>query len=150
MRAVIQRVSKATVSIDGILKDEINSGLLLLLAISTDDTAEDVSWLSSKINGLRLFPDASGKINLDCREANADYLVVSQFTLLASTKKGNRPSFIRSAPPSMAKNMYEEFIQSLSLISDKKIHSGEFGAMMEISLTNTGPFTIIIDTKNKE
>lgn len=150
MKAVIQRVTKASVSIDGSKKAEIGSGLLVLLGIGTTDTAEDVEWLSQKIVNMRIFSDAEGKMNLSVKDTNGEILLVSQFTLHASTKKGNRPSFIDAARPELAIPLYEKFIKTLSVEFDKEIQTGEFGADMKVELLNDGPVTILIDSKNKE
>jgi D-tyrosyl-tRNA(Tyr) deacylase len=150
MKAVIQRVSKASVTIDTKTKSSISSGLLILLGIEESDTQEDIDWLCSKIVKLRIFDDENGVMNLSVMEISGEILVVSQFTLHASTKKGNRPSYIKAAKPDRAVPLYENFIKQMEEETDKPVHSGEFGAMMEIALVNDGPVTIIIDTKNKE
>lgn len=150
MRAVIQRVKKASVTIDTIEVSDINSGLLIFLGIENDDTEEDISWLVSKIHNMRIFNDSDGKMNLSIADVGGKYLVVSQFTLYASTKKGNRPSFIKSAKPDIAIPLYEKFISTLLEISQQNIKTGIFGADMDISLINDGPVTIIIDSKNRE
>ncbi len=150
MRAVIQRVNKSALRINNALHAQIDKGLLVLIGIEEADTAEDVEWLSSKIVGLRIFSDEEGKMNLDLQQVNGELLVVSQFTLFASTKKGNRPSFIRSARPEQAIPLYEQFIERTQLLLNKKIETGVFGADMQIELENDGPVTIIIDSKNKE
>jgi len=150
MRAVIQRVSRAGVTIDGILKSSIGKGLLVLIGIEDQDGPEDIAWLSGKICRLRVFDDNDGVMNLSVPEINAEILVVSQFTLHASTKKGNRPSYIRSARPEIAIPVYEQFIRQLSKDLGKDVKTGEFGAMMDIELVNDGPVTIIIDTKVRE
>ncbi len=150
MRAVIQRVKKASVTIDTIEVSDINSGLLIFLGIENDDTEEDISWLVNKIHNMRIFNDSDGKMNLSIADVGGKYLVVSQFTLYASTKKGNRPSFIKSAKPEIAIPLYEKFISTLSEISQQIIKTGIFGADMDISLINDGPVTIIIDSKNRE
>lgn len=150
MRSVIQRVSSASVTIEGKVHDAIAHGLLILLGIEEADTAEDISWLSQKIAGLRIFADEQGLMNINVQDAGGELLVVSQFTLFASTKKGNRPSFIRSAKPDVAIPLYEQFIQAMESCTGKKVHTGIFGADMQVSLVNDGPVTIIIDTKNKE
>ncbi len=150
MRAVIQRVKKASVTINKELKSEINYGLLILLGVEDADNQEDVEWLAGKISKMRIFDDEHGVMNLSVMDINGDILVVSQFTLHASTKKGNRPSYIRAARPEKAIPIYKGFIAALEKITGKKIKTGEFGAMMDVSLVNTGPVTILIDTKNKE
>jgi D-tyrosyl-tRNA(Tyr) deacylase len=150
MRVVIQRVSSATVSIDNNCKSKIEKGLLVLLGIEEADTDEDISWLCGKINRLRIFGDAEGVMNLSVSDVSGEVLVVSQFTLHASTKKGNRPSYIKAAKPETAIPLYTRFIQQMQLELGKPIATGEFGADMQISLINDGPVTIIIDTKNKE
>ena len=150
MRVVIQRVLEATVLIKGIEKRIIGKGLLLLVGIEDGDGKEDVEWLSQKIIQLRIFNDADGKMNLSLKEVNGEIMLISQFTLHASTKKGNRPSYIRSARPEIAIPFYEQFIQQLENDGGKKIITGEFGADMKVSLINDGPVTIIIDSKNRE
>lgn len=150
MRAVIQRVSKAKVDINQKTVGEINQGLMLLLGVEEADTDEDVAWLSAKICKLRLFNDEEGKMNLNIKEVNGNILVISQFTLHAKTKKGNRPSYIKAANPDYANKLYEDFIDALFHLIDQPIQSGEFGANMQITQINDGPVTIIIDTKNKE
>jgi len=150
MRAVIQRVSEASVEINNQLVAEINKGFLILLGIEIDDTLEDVIWLSNKISQLRIFSDEDGKMNNSIIEVDGNAIVVSQFTLHAKTKKGNRPSYIKAAKAQQAIPLYEEFIENLSNTLGKKIQSGEFGADMKVTLLNDGPVTIIIDTKNKE
>ncbi len=150
MRAVIQRVSKASVTIDGKIKSEIQSGLLVLLGIEETDTEKDIDWLVKKIIQLRIFSDAVGKVNLSVQDINGDILVVSQFTLFASTKKGNRPSFLRAAKPDIAVPLYEQFLSVMKTNFGKEIYSGEFGADMKVALVNDGPVTIIIDSQNME
>lgn len=150
MRAVIQRVSKAFVNIRGNKTAEISQGLLILLGIEEADSSEDIKWLSAKIARLRIFNDKNGVMNKSVMEVEGEIIVVSQFTLYASTKKGNRPSYIYAAKPEIAIPLYEQFKKQLSLDVGIKIQSGEFGAMMDVSLINDGPVTIIIDTKNKE
>jgi D-tyrosyl-tRNA(Tyr) deacylase len=150
MRVVIQRVSNASVAIDGVEKASIGKGLLILVGIEDQDSPEDVAWLSGKIARLRIFGDGDGLMNLSVREVGGEILVVSQFTLHASTRKGNRPSFIRAARPENAIPLYEKFLRLLSAESDLPVRSGEFGASMQVTLTNDGPVTIFIDTKNKE
>ena len=150
MKAVIQRVSEAAVKINGNIKSSIAQGLLILLGIEDADTQEDIEWLSAKISNLRIFNDGNDMMNLSLKEIGADAIVVSQFTLQASTKKGNRPSYIKAAKPEIAIPIYEKFISQLEIDIGKKIKTGEFGADMKVSLINNGPVTIIIDTKNKE
>ncbi len=150
MRTVIQRVTKASVNIDGNIFSEINNGLLVLLGIENSDTQDDIDWLVKKIIQLRIFDDENGLMNLSVKDINGELLVVSQFTLFASTKKGNRPSFINSAKPDVALPLYKLFIANTELFFGKKIKTGEFAAAMKISLINDGPATIIIDTKNRE
>jgi D-tyrosyl-tRNA(Tyr) deacylase len=149
MIAVLQRVSSASVSIDGVQSGTIEAGLMILLGVGQEDTDDDIKWLVSKITNLRIFEDLEGKMNLSCQDISGDYLVVSQFTLHASTKKGNRPSFIQAASPDLALSLYHSFLSRLASESGKKIESGEFGADMKVSLVNDGPVTILIDTKNK-
>jgi D-tyrosyl-tRNA(Tyr) deacylase len=150
MRAVIQRVLSASVSIVGTINSKIDKGLLILLGIEETDTEEDILWLCGKIVRLRIFNDAEGVMNLAVTDIKGEILVVSQFTLHASTKKGNRPSYIKAARPEIAIPLYEIFIKQLSVELGKPIATGEFGADMQVSLINDGPVTIIIDTKNKE
>ncbi|MBR4350404.1 MAG: D-tyrosyl-tRNA(Tyr) deacylase [Bacteroidales bacterium] len=150
MRAVIQRVTRASVTIDGTLKSEIGTGFLVLLGIEDADTDEDLVWLSGKIARLRVFSDENDLMNLSLDDVHGDVLLVSQFTLFASTKKGNRPSYIRAARPEKAIPMYEAFIRQLQSEIQGKVVTGEFGADMKVDLLNDGPVTIIIDTKNKE
>ncbi|MBT6815897.1 MAG: D-tyrosyl-tRNA(Tyr) deacylase [Flavobacteriales bacterium] len=150
MRAVIQRVSQASVSIDEKKVASINEGILVLLGIETQDTKEDSEWLSNKISSLRIFSDKDEKMNKSVTEVNGEVIVVSQFTLHAKTKKGNRPSYIKSSRPEHAMPLYEQFKKDLSDVIGKEVQSGEFAADMKVSLTNDGPVTIIIDTKNKE
>ena len=150
MRAVIQRVKRASVTIDEKIKSSIKVGLLVLLGIEETDTHEDIEWLSAKISNLRIFNDEQGVMNLSVKEMKGDILVVSQFTLHASIKKGNRPSYIRSAKPEIAIPIYEKLIQQMKFDLGKQIQTGTFGADMKVELLNDGPVTIIIDTKNKE
>ena len=150
MRAVIQRVKEATVRVDGIITGTIKKGLLVFLGIEDADNEDDIQWLSAKISNIRLFNDAEGVMNLSVKEVNGNILLVSQFTLHASTKKGNRPSYIKASKPDKAKVIYENMIEQLSADNGKKIECGIFGADMKVSLLNDGPVTIIIDTKNKE
>ena len=150
MRVVVQRVSQASVSIDEKKVASINEGLLVLLGIETQDTKEDSEWLANKISSLRIFSDKDGKMNRSVTEVNGEVIVVSQFTLHAKTKKGNRPSYIKAARPEQAIPLYKQFKINMSAVIGKDVQSGEFGAVMKVSLTNDGPVTIIIDTKNKE
>jgi len=150
MRVVIQRVSQASVSVDHSITGKIGKGLLILAGFEDADTTEDVEWLSKKIAQLRIFNDSLGVMNLSVNEAEGELLVVSQFTLHALTKKGNRPSYIKAARPETAIPLYEGFLESLSALTGKKTEAGIFGAMMDVQLINDGPVTIIIDTKNKE
>ena len=150
MIAVIQRVSESAVRVNGELKGEIGKGLLILLGIEEADGSEDISWLSKKIVNLRIFEDAEGVMNLGLREVGGDILLISQFTLHASTKKGNRPSYIKAAKPEVAIPLYEQFIQQLTSDLGKPVQTGEFGADMKVSLINDGPVTIIIDTKERK
>ena len=149
MIAVIQRVSSCSVTIGGIVKSKIERGLLVLVGIEEADTDEDIDWLAGKIVAIRIFDDAEGVMNLGVQDIGGDILVVSQFTLHASTKKGNRPSYIKAAKPPMAIPLYEKFVQSVEVKFGKTVQTGEFGADMKVSLLNDGPVTIIIDTKNK-
>lgn len=150
MRAVIQRVSKASVTIDGKIHSQIGNGLLVLLGIEEADTIEDIEWLSGKIVNLRIFDDASGVMNESVIDKKGEIILVSQFTLHASTKKGNRPSYIKASKPDIAVPLYEKMIQQLSTDLGKEIGTGIFGADMKVELLNDGPVTIVIDTKNKE
>ncbi|QDK81488.1 D-tyrosyl-tRNA(Tyr) deacylase [Spirosoma sp. KCTC 42546] len=149
MIAVIQRVSHASVSIDNQLKGQIETGFLILLGITHADTRDDVEWLSRKVIGMRIFNDADDKMNLDLAAVNGDILLISQFTLHASTKKGNRPSFIEAARPDVAIPLYEAMITQLEADLGKPIQTGSFGADMKVSLLNDGPVTILIDSKNR-
>lgn len=150
MRAVLQRVSKASVVIDGNMRSSIEKGILILLGIENDDTQEDIEWLSKKITRLRIFDDSDGIMNLSVADAEGEILLVSQFTLHASTKKGNRPSYVKAAKPDFAIPMYEGFIAQIEKDLGKSVKTGEFGANMQVELLNDGPVTIIIDTQNKE
>lgn len=150
MKVVIQRVSKASVTIDGLKVASIQSGLLVLLGIVSEDTQEDIDWLCNKIVNLRVFGDENGVMNKSLMDVDGDVIVVSQFTLHAATKKGNRPSYIKAAKPEVAIPLYETFVQNLKRVLGKSIQTGEFGAMMQVELVNDGPVTIIIDSKNKE
>ncbi len=150
MRAVIQRVGHAVVTVQGLQVSAIGKGLLVLLGIGEADGQEDVEWLSAKLVNLRIFSDNTGKMNLPVKDAGGDILVVSQFTLHADTKKGNRPSFIRAARPEKAELLYKNFVDATTVQLGKPVREGIFGADMKINLSNEGPVTIIIDTKNKE
>lgn len=150
MRAVIQRVTMANVVINNHIRSAISKGLLVLVGIEDADTTEDILWLSGKIVNLRIFNDANGVMNESVKDQDGDILVVSQFTLHASTKKGNRPSYIKASKPPIAVPLYEQFVQQLQTDLGKQVLTGEFGADMKVSLLNDGPVTIMIDTKNKE
>ena len=150
MRVVIQRVNRASVTINNKLKSSIEKGLLILLGIEEADTDEDLKWLTSKIANLRIFDDENGVMNLSVKDVMGEVLVVSQFTLYAATKKGNRPSYIRAAGHATAIPMYERFCKEMELLINKEVKQGEFGADMQVSLENNGPVTIVIDTKNRE
>lgn len=150
MRAVIQRVKQASVQIDGKIHSGIGPGMLVLLGIEDADNADDIAWLSSKIVNLRIFNDDNGVMNVSVKDSDGDILLVSQFTLHASTKKGNRPSYIRASKPPVAIPLYESMIKQLSSDLGKPVLTGEFGADMKVSLVNDGPVTIVIDTKRKE
>ena len=150
MRVVIQKVTEASVSIENQIVASIDKGLLVLVGIEDGDTNEDIAWLSSKIVNLRVFDDDNGVMNLSVKEVEGEVLIVSQFTLHASTKKGNRPSYIKAARPEVAIPIYEAFIKQVESLLGKKVPTGQFGAMMQVSLCNDGPVTILIDTKNKE
>lgn len=150
MRVVIQRVSEASVTIENKKVANINRGLLVLVGIEESDTQEDIDWLVAKVVKLRIFGDENGVMNLSVQEINGDIIVVSQFTLHAATKKGNRPSYIKAAKPEIAIPLYESFVQKIEQEIGKKVQTGQFGADMKVALLNDGPVTIIIDTKNKE
>lgn len=150
MRVVIQRVSHASVHIQGSLFSEIGKGLLILVGIEDADNQEDINWLSSKIINLRIFDDENGVMNFSVKDIDGEILAVSQFTLYASTKKGNRPSYIKSAKPTISEPLYEQFVAQLEADLQKKIKTGKFGADMKINLCNDCPVTIIIDSKNRE
>ena len=150
MRAVIQRVTEASVKVDGKITGAIGQGLLILVGVEDADTQDDIDWLAKKIVGLRIFNDENGVMNLSVQDVGGSLLAVSQFTLMASTKKGNRPSYIRASKGDYAEPMYEKFCQALEKESGKKVEKGIFGADMKVSLLNDGPTTIIMDTKNKE
>ncbi|MHC9088536.1 D-aminoacyl-tRNA deacylase [Tenacibaculum mesophilum] len=150
MKIVIQRVSKASVTIEGERVAKIQQGLLILLGIVTEDTPDDIKWLSNKITNLRIFNDEEGVMNKSIKDINGDAIIVSQFTLHASTKKGNRPSYIKAAKPDVAIPLYEKFVQQIEVDLGKKVQTGQFGADMKVELLNDGPVTIIIDSKDKK
>jgi len=150
MRVVVQRVSSASVSIGGKICGQIDKGLVVFLGIESEDSVEDVKWLSKKISQLRIFADENGLMNKSITEAEGKVLLISQFTLFAKTQKGNRPSFIKAAKPDVAIPLYESFIHQIVEDTTTEIQKGEFGADMQVQLCNDGPVTIIIDTKNKE
>jgi D-tyrosyl-tRNA(Tyr) deacylase len=150
MRAVIQRVSRASVTIGNIIRSEIGMGLLVLTGIEESDNEADIEWLCNKIVQLRIFNDSNEVMNLSVTDVGGSILVISQFTLHAKTRKGNRPSYIRAARPETAVPLYNNFVKKLSLLLGKEVRTGEFGAMMQVELINDGPVTIIIDTKEKE
>ncbi|MFV0365634.1 MAG: D-aminoacyl-tRNA deacylase [Mangrovibacterium sp.] len=150
MRLVIQRVSSASVDIAGEMKSSIQQGLLILVGVEDADTNEDIDWLCKKVSNLRIFSDAEGLMNLSLLDISGEALVVSQFTLHASTKKGNRPSYIRAARPEVAIPLYEQFVEKLSVEIGKDVPTGEFGADMQVQIINDGPVTIIMDSKNRD
>ncbi len=150
MKAVIQRVTRSSVTIDGQTRSAIGAGLLVLVGIEDADSTEDIEWLSNKIVNLRIFDDGNKVPNISVKDINGDIMLVSQFTLHASTRKGNRPSYIKASKPDIAVPIYEKMIIQLEQDLGKKIHTGEFGADMKVELLNDGPVTIVIDTKNKE
>lgn len=150
MRLLIQRVTEASVTVNGIISGQIGQGLLLFLGIEAVDTEEDIEWLCRKASNLRIFNDEAGVMNKSIQEVAGDFLVVSQFTLHASTKKGNRPSYIRAASPDFAKSMYEKFMEVLQVTSGRPVEKGVFGGDMKVRLLNDGPVTIWMDSKNKE
>ena len=149
MKIIIQRVKQASVSVDNKTISKIDKGLLILLGIGNEDTFEDIQWLCNKIANLRIFPDVNEVMNLSLKDVNGEAIVVSQFTLFASTKKGNRPSYIKAARPQIAIPLYEQFVSHLEEVLNKKVGTGIFGADMQISLINDGPVTISIDSKNR-
>jgi len=150
MKAVIQRVNKSSVAINDKIKSEIGQGLLVLIGIEETDNIDDIKWLSGKITQLRIFNDSEDVMNLSVKDIQGEILAISQFTLHAKTKKGNRPSYIQAAKPSISIPLYEEFVEQLGRDLGKKVKTGEFGAYMKVELENDGPVTIIIDSKNKE
>lgn len=150
MRVVIQRVAHAKVCIDGEVHSQIGNGLLVLLGIQPTDGQDDIDYLVQKITHLRIFDDAAGVMNLCVRDVAGEVLVVSQFTLMASTRKGNRPSYIHAAPPAVAEPLYEAFVEQFSTVMEKRVQTGRFGADMQVSLLNDGPVTICIDSRHRE
>ena len=150
MRVLIQRVQRCSVEVEGKIIGKIDKGLAVLLGVEETDTQEDIDWLCGKISRLRIFDDENGVMNLDVQQAEGRVIVISQFTLFASTKKGNRPSYIRSAPEPISRPMYEKFLATLSTVLGAEVEHGEFGADMKVSLVNDGPVTIFIDSKNRE
>ncbi len=150
MKAVIQRVTKASVTIDGKVHSQVGKGLLVLAGIEDADGSEDIEWLSSKIVNLRIFDDDNGVMNISVKDINGEILLVSQFTLQASTKKGNRPSYLKASKPDIAIPIYEQFLKQLSIDLGKEVKAGVFGADMKVALINNGPVTILIDTKVRE
>lgn len=150
MRIVIQRVCQASVKINNLVKGQIGTGLLLLVGFTSDDSEEDLKWMAGKVSQLRIFSDDQDKMNLSVQDVQGNILVISQFTLYANTKKGNRPSYIHAAPPALAIPLYERFVILLETALGKKVETGEFGADMKVSLLNDGPVTIYIDSKNRE
>ena len=150
MRAVVQRVSRASVAVEGRVTGEIGRGLLVLVGVAGDDTDEDIAWLAGKIAGQKLFADESGRMNLSVTETGGGVLVVSQFTLLASTRKGTKPSWHRAAPPAAAVPLYGKFVAAMGAAAGRPAATGEFGAMMEVSLVNDGPVTLVLDSRWRE
>ena len=150
MRAVVQRVSRASVTVEGDVTGEIERGLLVLVGIAPDDTADDIAWLAGKIAQQKLFPDESGRMNLSVVESGGGLLVVSQFTLLASTRKGTKPSWHRAAPPELAIPLYESFVRAMEGLLGRPVATGKFGAMMDVSLVNDGPITLVLDSRLRE
>jgi len=150
MRAVIQRVSRASVMVEGAVTGAIERGLLVLVGMATDDTPDDIAWLAGKIAQQKLFPDESGRMNLSVVDMAAGILVVSQFTLLASTRKGTKPSWHRAAAPDVAVPLYEEFLRAMETSTGRPVATGQFGAMMEVSLVNDGPVTLVLDSRLRE
>ena len=150
MRAVIQRVSRASVMVGGAVVGEVGRGLLVLVGVATDDTSDDIEWLAGKVAGQKLFPEEGGRMNLSVTEIAGSVLVVSQFTLLASTRKGTKPSWHRAAPPEVAVPLYEEFVRAMEAALGRPVATGEFGAMMEVELVNDGPVTLVLDSRLRE
>ena len=149
MRLLIQRVSRASVEIEGAVKGAIGKGFLVLVGVTHEDTEEDMEYLAQKLLKIRIFDDENGVMNLDLQQVGGELMIVSQFTLLASTRKGNRPSYIAAAPEAVSRPMYERFVQRMESLTGRKVQTGEFGADMQISLVNDGPVTIWIDSKNR-
>ena len=149
MKIIIQRVSEASVSVDNKIVSQINKGLLVLLGIGNEDTLDDIKWLVNKLSNIRIFADNNKVMNLSLKDIKGEVIVVSQFTLMASTKKGNRPSYIKAAKPEISIPLYEEFVSHLEIVLGKKVGTGIFGADMQVSLINDGPVTISIDSKNR-
>jgi D-tyrosyl-tRNA(Tyr) deacylase len=150
MRAVVQRVSRASVTVEGAVTGEIGLGLLVLVGLATDDTPDDIAWLAGKIAQQKLFPDESGRMNLSVVESGGGVLVVSQFTLLASTRKGTKPSWHRAAPPEVAVPLYESLVRAMECLIGRPVATGKFGAMMDVSLVNDGPITLVLDSRLRE
>jgi len=150
MRAVVQRVAKASVMVEGTVTGAIDRGLLVLVGVAADDTDDDIAWLAGKIAGQKLFPDESGRMNLSVTESGGGLLVVSQFTLLASTRKGTKPSWHRAAAPDAAVPLYEEFVRAMEKATGRPVSTGKFGAMMDVSLVNDGPVTLVLDSRLRE
>lgn len=150
MRAVVQRVSRAVVTVEGTVTGEVGRGLLVLVGIATDDTSDDIAWLADKIAQQKLFPDESGRMNLSVTESGGGVLVVSQFTLLGSTRKGTKPSWHRAAPSEAAVSLYEEFVRAMESVIKRPVATGAFGAMMKVELVNDGPLTLVLDSRWKE
>ena len=150
MRAVVQRVSRASVTVEGAVTGEIERGLLVLVGIAPDDTPDDIAWLAGKVAQQKLFPDESGRMNLSVVESGGGVLVVSQFTLLASTRKGTKPSWHRAAPPEVAIPLYESFVRAMEGLLGRPVATGKFGAMMDVSLVNHGPVTLVLDSRLRE
>ena len=150
MRAVIQRVSRASVTVEGAISGAIERGLLVLVGIATDDTPDDIAWLTGKIAQQKLFPDETGRMNLSVTETGGSVLVVSQFTLLASTRKGAKPSWHRAAPPNVAVPLYESFVREMEKLLGRPVATGKFGAIMEVALVNDGPVTLVLDSRLRE
>ncbi len=150
MRAVIQRVSRASVTVEGAVTGAIEGGLLVLVGIAPDDTPDDIAWLAGKVAQQKLFPDESGRMNLSVTESGGGLLVVSQFTLLASTRKGTKPSWHRAAPPELAIPLYESFVRAMEGLLGRSVATGKFGAMMDVSLVNDGPVTLVLDSRLRE
>jgi D-tyrosyl-tRNA(Tyr) deacylase len=150
MRAVVQSVSRASVTVEGRVTGSIGRGLVVLVGVAADDAEEDIAWLAGKIAGQKLFPDESGRMNLSVMESGGGVLVVSQFTLLASTRKGTKPSWHRAAPPEVAVPLYERFLAVVEKALDRPVATGQFGAMMEVALVNDGPVTLVLDSRLRE